>query len=331
MVATIKQISEILGVSKSTVSRALSGNSQVSESTRQRVIEMARRLDYYPNIWAQTLTGDSTNLIGCLVLELTNPFYVPVARAIEDIAKENNYLVFLGESRRDTAIEKDFIDRSIRTRVAGVIITPVNPDQEHLKILAKQGIPVTLVARYSQELDSVDVDNLKSGDLVAEHFLSLGHKKIGYIQSGNKNNRPERDRLTGLNKHLSRRGGCSLKIYNVGNNQMSGGEIGSEYWLQDSDKPSAVFCSNDMLAMGFVQALLKKGVEIPGDVSVIGHDDNPFAENFIIPLTTIVSPKYDIGRIAATNLLKRINSSPQEYSPCHILLEPSLILRRSCN
>jgi LacI family transcriptional regulator len=331
MPTTIKQIAEELGINPSTVSRALSGHPYISEKTRKKVLQKANQLDYLPNIWAQNLVNSTTNLIGCLVLELTNPFYIPMVRAIEDIANQQDYIIFIGESRRNLEMEKHAIERLRQIQASGVVITPVLSDLDHLKSLKKNGVPVIIAGRTVKELDSINIDNVKSGMVAGRHFFDLGYKNIGYIQSGDQFNIPERERYKGLKKVLKDYGINLSTVYTVGNNRIAGGEKAGELWLMDKKHPEAVFCSNDLLAMGFVQSLVRLGIQIPGEVAVLGHDDIPFADTFVIPLSTIAFPKYEMGKLAINLLLERINKNENSYEPRSIALEPELMIRSSCN
>jgi LacI family transcriptional regulator len=327
---TIKQIAKELGIHPSTVSRALSGHPHIAEKTREKVVRMAGQLNYEPNLWAQNLVGSKTNLIGCLVLELTNPFYIPMIRAIQDIVDKQDYITFIGESRRNLEIEKQVIERFRRIRASGVIITPVLSNLDHIKNLEKEGVPVVAAGRTVKELDSVNVDNIKSGMVAGQHFIDRGFKTIGYIQSGDQFNFPERDRLIGLEKILSEHGQNLNVLYTVGNNGIVGGEKAGKIWLAEKKRPKAVFCSNDMVAMGFIQYLVRSGVQIPDDVAVLGHDDVSFADRFIIPLSTVAFPKYKMGQHAINLLLKRISHPEYPYEPQTIRLKPELVLRKSC-
>lgn len=327
---TIKQIAEELGIHPSTVSRALSGHPHIAEKTRKNVLRMADQLNYMPNFWAQNLVGLKTNLIGCLVLELTNPFYIPMVHAIEDVVDQHDYITFIGESRRDLLVEKRVIERFRRIRASGVIITPVLSNLDHLKNLERDGVPVVAVGRTVKELDSVNVDNIKSGMLAGQHFIDRGFETIGYIQSGDQYNFPEKDRLIGFEKILYEHGRTLDMVYTVGNNKIVGGEKAGNMWLSGKQHPEAVFCSNDMIAMGFIQYLIRLGVQIPDDVAVLGHDDVSFADSFIIPLSTVAFPKYETGQHAINLLLDRISHPEYPHDPQMINLIPKLVLRKSC-
>ncbi len=330
MSTTIKQIASELGISPSTVSRALSGYPYVAKTTREKILTKADEMTYTPNLWAQSLVGAGTNIIGCVVLELSNPFFIPMLRAIEDITDQRGYITFIGESRRDLETEKQVIERLRRIRVSGVVITPVLSDLSHLEKLEKEGVPVVVAGRNPDKFDSVNVDNVKSGMLAGKHFVEMGFKKIAYVQSGDPFNYPERDRLIGFKKTLAEAGQELMAIYSVGNNRITGGEKAGDMWLFDSNQPDAVFCSNDLLAMGFVQRIVRQCIQIPDDVAVLGHDDIPFADTFVVPLSTIAMPKFELGEHAVNLLMERIADYEYPHEPKMVTLEPELIIRESC-
>ena len=331
MQATIKEIARRLGVNPSTVSRALAGKPNVSKYTRQRVLEMARQLNYIPNLWAQNLVGAVSNWIGCLVLDLSNPFYVPLVRAMEDIAEQNGYIIFLGESRRQLQAEKTIIERFRRIKAAGVIVSPVLVDLSHLQRLQEENVPLVIVGRTVPGFDSVNVDNFRSGYLVGQYLSRLGHRKIAFIHSGDPYNTPERERLTGLKAALTEMKISLDKEIVVGNNEIKGGELGAQKWMDTPNRPSAVFCSNDMLAMGFITQATRQGTLVPEDVSVVGHDNVPFAGMFRIPLTTVTFSTDKMGEKAMEILLPRMRGENGCNSPQTILLEPEIVMRSSCS
>ena len=330
MPVTIKGIARQLHLNPSTVSRALSGNPQVSEDTREKVIKAARKLNYHPNYWAQNLVGAVSNLIGCLTLDLSNPFYIPMVRAVEDVAEQKKYMVFLSESRRQIEVEKAILERFRRIRIAGLIITPVHGNTDHLYCLENDGVPVVIAGRNLAGFDSINIDNIQSGFLAGQYLIQNGHRKIGYIYSGDPANIPEQQRLQGLIQALHETSLETKTIYKSLTNNIAGGERAAEMWFNDFDRPTAVFCYNDLLAMGFIQQVIKMGARVPQDVSVIGHDDIMFADTFFVPITTIVFPKYELGQLAMTLLIERINQLGKKHDPQTIALKPSIIVRNSC-
>ncbi len=330
MQTTIKEIAQRLGLDPSTVSRALAGKPDVSKATRQRVIEMANQLNYTPNLWAQNLVGSMSSWIGCLVLDLSNSFYVPLVRALEDIAGQNGYIIFLGESRRQLETERAMIERFRRIKAAGVIISPVLVDLTHLQVLREENVPVVIVGRSVAGFDSVNVDNFHSGYTVGQYLLNLGHSRIGFIYSGDPYNTPEGERLRGLQAALL---GSKVKLASeivVGSNEIKAGELGARKWLDDPQRPSAVFCSNDMLAMGFIDQVTRLGGSVPTDVSVVGHDNVPFAGMFKTPLTTVTFSTDQMGQKAMEILLARLRAEDCCGNPQSILLESEIVVRSSC-
>lgn len=329
MAVTIKEIARNLGLNPSTVSRAMSGHPEIAKSTRERVVQMAEKMGYTPNLWAQNLVGATSNLIGCVLLEFSNPFYVPMVRAIEECANNYDFMVLLAESRRTLDQEMRIIDQFHRSRVSGIIITPVLSDLSHLERLEKDGIPVIIAGRNCEKFNSINLDNFESGRLAGTFLTDLGYKKVGYIQSGDEFNLPEKERYEGLKARLNETGLDLYGNYRVGNNRIEGGEAAGEKWVKDPARPQAVFCSNDLLAMGFIQRVIKKGVLVPDDVAVLGHDDIPFADHFIVPLSTIAFPKYQMGLRAMDCLLHRINIINTDINKCLRKLEPELVIRQS--
>jgi LacI family transcriptional regulator len=329
MPATIKEIARKLGLNPSTVSRALSGSREVSALTKDRVIKVAKELHYIPNLWAQNLVGTTRSIVGCLVLELINPFYIPMVRAIEDAADKEDYIVILGESRKEIQVEKHVVDRFRRLRIAGVIITPMLTELDHLFLLEAEDVPVVIVGRSVQGFDSINIDNIKSGNLAGEHLARSRHQRIGFVRSGDPYNFPESDRLEGLRMSLDKYGLQVSNIYTGGNNRINGGEIAGEMWLQDQNRPTGVFCTNDMVAMGFIQRVMKAGIKVPEEVSVVGHDDIPFADSFVVPLTTVAFPKYELGQRAMETLVRRLQQSKANHLTTNVSLEPELVIRRS--
>jgi LacI family transcriptional regulator len=331
MPATIREIAQKLGLNPSTVSRALAGKPDVSVSTRLRVVEMARELNYSPNLWAQNLVGSTSNWLGCLVLDLSNPFYVPLVRALEDVAGKNGYIIFLGESQRRLETEKEMVERFRRMKVAGVLVTPVLVDLGHLQSLRNDNVPVVLLGRSVPGFDSVNIDNYHSGYLVGQYLIRLGHQRIGFLYSGSAYNTPESERLRGLKAALAENQVELAWETAVGNNELSGGEIGAQKWLGNPRRPSAIFCSNDMLAMGFISQAEQMGVQVPGEVSVVGHDNVPFAGLFKVPLTTVSFSTDRMGHKAMEIVLQRLATGNCCDDPQAVLLEPEIVIRSSCS
>jgi len=331
MPVTVKDIATKLGISPSTVSRALSGSQEVSAQTRERVLQVAQELHYTPNLLARCLVRASSNIIGCLILEFANPFFVPVIQAIEDVAEDRGYVAMVSESRRTLEVEQRIVRRFQMVRVGGMIITPVLEEIAHLLQMRDEGTPIIAVGRSSKALDCITIDNRLGGAMVGHHFIEKGHRHIGVVISGEPFNEPERSRQEGLYETLAEAGLPRRAdwAFSVGNNNPTGGIRAAEMWLALAERPTAVFCATDRLAMGFIHRIQEAGLRVPDDVAVAGFDDIPFSDYLEVPLTTVAYPKYEMGKLAAQRLIDLIESPNPQRKPEQRLLEPRLIVRRS--
>jgi LacI family transcriptional regulator len=328
---TIRDIAIQLGVSPSTVSRALNGSKEVSPDMQRRVQELARELNYTPNLLARSLVRSRTDTIGFLILEFANPFFIPVIQAIEDVVQARGYSVMISQSHRRVEDEVRVLKHFEMLQVSGVILTPTLEETEYLTGLYHGGMPVVVVGRTTPGLVCISIDNLKGGEMVGEHFLAGGHHSFGIVISGESTNEPERERLLGYASKL-KAAGSELPdkwIFNVGRSGTKGGFIAAQRWLELDDRPGAVFCTTDRLAVGFIHALRREGVPLPGGVAVAGFDDIPFSEYLEVPPTTVAYPKYQLGELAAERLLQMIENPDPGMPSEHLLREPELIVRRS--
>lgn len=278
--ATIVDIAKKLNVSPSTVSRALADSKEVSEKTRRKVVRLARTLNYIPNLVARNLRRASTATIGCLVFEYTNPFFVPMIQGIEDVASAKDYVVTIGQSHRDLANEKKLIHSYSMHQISGLIIMPVIEQTKHVLSLQAAGTPVIAVGRILPRIDCISIDNSGGAALIAEHFAGLGHRKTGMVLSGSRFNEAEQSRLRGYRKACGAVGLDLRKgwVFAVGNSRIEEGKRGADGWHRLKEKPDAVFCSNDRLAVGFIHRLRRLGYAVPADCAVAGFDDIPDSE-----------------------------------------------------
>jgi LacI family transcriptional regulator len=328
---TIRDIAAQLGVSPSTVSRALQGSKEVSPEMQRRVKKLAHELNYTPNLLARSLVRSRTDTIGFLILEFANPFFIPVIEAIEDVVHARGYSVMISQSHRRSDDEKRILKHFEMLQVSGIILIPTLEETAYLTRLSTLGMPVVVVGRTTPGLVCISIDNVKGGHMVGQHFLGAGHRKIGAVISGEKYNLPEQERLAGLESEI-KSGGYTLPdkwVFNVGRSGTTGGMLAAKRWLELDERPTAVFCLTDRLAVGFIHGLRRAGVAVPEDVAVAGFDDIPFSEYLEVPPTTVAYPKYQLGELAAERLLQMIENSNPDITPEHILLEPELIVRKS--
>jgi DNA-binding LacI/PurR family transcriptional regulator len=332
MAVTIKDLASYLNLSPATVSRALRDSPRVSEETKHRVLKAARELGYTPNMLARGLAQATAEIIGCMVLDLANPFFVTVVQAIEEAIDEKGYIAVVSETKREQEIEKRLVERLNTIRPAGLIITPVLKEIDHLLAFAHK-TPLVLVGREYHSLSYVTADNVYGGEVAGEHLISLGHTRIGVVMSGEPYNFPEKDRVEGLKRALKEAGLKLPEQWQImgGRNDLESGLKAAKIWLNLYERPSAIFAVTDLLAMGFIHGVRQAGVRVPDDVAVVGFDDIYFAPFFEVPLTTMALPKYEMGRIAVELLFDKIESGIKPANRIdHIILRPELVIRESC-
>ena len=329
---TVYDVALRAGVSPITVSRTFSGTRPVAEGTRRKVLAAAAELGYIPNLLARGLVQKSSPLIGVMVLELANPFFVPIIDAVQAMAREHDHMVIISQSQRRLDIEQASLIQFRQIHVAGVLVTPASIDLSHLRSLHAEGTPVVVMTRCWPEGDYVTVNNFAGGHMVGEHLLGLRHNTIACVTHGHPTNSAVQARVQGFRAALEE-GGCILSdqfTIHVASVQFEDAVQAADIFLSWSERPTAIFLTADHLAIGFIHRLREQGVRVPEDVAVIGYDDIRYAEFLEVPLTTVALPKYEIGRRAIELLFERLTAANRHDQPYQILLDPKLVVRQSC-
>jgi LacI family transcriptional regulator, repressor for deo operon, udp, cdd, tsx, nupC, and nupG len=331
-VANIKDIAKMAGVSVATVSRALSQPGVVKESTIKKVEAAIRKLDYKPNAMAAGLRRQKSDNIIVVVPNIHNPFYSGVVQGIENIAHGNGYKVLLGETQDNQARLDRYTEMVHRKQADGLILLGSLLPSD-VKASLRNGrdasIPLVLACEYFKGLDSpnVQIDNLKAAALAVEHLLKLGHARIAKI-TGPAGNPLSRDRLNGYKSALKdAKLAFNPKLVVDGDFTVSSGYEAMKNLLKQTPKPTAVFCSNDEMAIGALKAIKEKGLRVPEDISVVGFDNLRFAEYCSPALTTIAQPNVQIGEVAMQLMMDLLDDGPKKTKP--IVLPHSLIVRES--
>lgn len=330
--ASIREVAKRAGVSLGTVSNVLNRPEIVAEETRLRVHQAIEEIGFVRNGSARQLRAGRSQHLGLIVLDVANPFFTEVARGVEDVANQEGYIVILCNSDDSAEKENHYLHVLEEQRAQGVLITPVQSDASYLQRFKQRGISVVLLDRPSKikDLCSVSVDDIRGGELAASHLLEQGHRHIGFIH-GPLSIRQCADRQRGVVKAVRAFGlDPRQAILDITTNaqNIKGGEESVEKLLHTSTRPSAVFCANDLLALGLMRGLVKLGISIPDDIALIGYDDVEFASVLSTPLTSIRQPKYELGRAAAELLLDEANN-PTTHQHQHIVYQPELIIRES--
>jgi DNA-binding LacI/PurR family transcriptional regulator len=325
-------IARLAGVSQSTVSRVMNHDRRISETTRARVEEAMARLDYRPNAAARTLITGRSHLIGLVVSNITNPFYPEMIESIVAAAAEHDYTVVLGNTQEREDLQLSLLDLLIEQQVDGAILT--SPLRESAAAIARRRldrVPLVTVNRRmnGQRLDSVHLDNVGAGRLVAEHLVGLGHHRIGFI-GGLASASTNADRLVGVRAAL-RRLGYPVHARDVVDGEFTWrhGYAAATTALGGSTRPTALICADDLIALGVMDAALDLGLRIPQEVAVVGFDDVPVAALRRIALTTVRQPVAEMGRRAVELLVDRITKGP-DADPVEVVLAPRLVVRRTC-
>ncbi|WP_326824332.1 LacI family DNA-binding transcriptional regulator [Streptosporangium sp. NBC_01756] len=323
---TSREVARLAGVSQPTVSRALRGDLRVSAETRRRVLEAAAALDYVPSEIGRSLSTRATRRVGMLVTDLTNPFYPNLLAPLHDELERRGYRMVLFTERQD---EISVVERLIDGSIDGVVLTTS---------LAASGLPYELMRRnrpfvflnrevYGVEADACVVDNRLGARLAAEKLIQLGHRTIAAI-FGPEETTTGREREAGLRESLAEHGvGLPGSLSRRGPFDFATGYRAMTELLREPVRPSAVFCANDVIAIGAYNAAHRAGLSIPADLTIIGFDDISMASWDVFRLTTVRHDLVAMARNAGNLLVDRIELPDRPVR--RIVMEPSLTLRHT--
>ena len=322
MPVSISDIARRAGVSPSTVSRALNDHPRISEATKKNIQQLAKSMGYIPSQIARSLVARRSTTIGVAVHEFPDPFIVSLISSIEDVVLPNEHDLYISSFYRDSQLERRLYQSFIEKRVAGIIVIGSLIDEEYLE-LSVSSIPVVLVNCLTYPF-SVSTNQYSGAIMAMDHLLGLGHRRIAYISQGTDTN-TDKMRFKGycfaLNGHNIPQ--CEDFILS-GDGSSIGGIKAVSQLLQFDERPTGIFCYNDLTAIGVMNALQQNGFRVPQDFSVVGFDDLDIAAYYYPSLTTIRQPIYQLGQEAANMLFGLTEGSDHVKSQ---VLEPQLIVR----
>jgi LacI family transcriptional regulator len=330
---SIKEVAAHAGVSVGTVSNVLNRPDIVASSTRARVLEAIHALGFVRNESARQLRAGRSRMIGLVVLDVANPFFTDVARGVEDEASESGLAVIMCNSDEQLVRESAYLDLLEQQRVQGILITPVSDNEASLARLQARGTPVILVDRRSPSGNqcSVAVDDVLGGDIAVSHLLAGGHERIAFA-GGPVSLRQVADRREGALRALRRAGASTAELtlidtpaLNVAAGKAAGSAIAES---GAADRPTAVFCANDLVALGLLQEMTQNGIKVPDDIAIVGYDDIDFAAAAAVPLSSVRQPRHQIGRTAAQLLLEE-SLDQEAHKHRQVIFQPELEIRRS--
>jgi LacI family transcriptional regulator, galactose operon repressor len=330
MPTTIKDIARESGYSIATVSRVLNKSTYpVRTSVRERILETADTMGYHPNLVARSLRTDQTNTVGILVDDLLSPFTPPVVRGIQDQLKEKNFIGLIVNSDWDLEQEEAGIVSLLSRPVDGIIFV----EYSHLtssEALTKANKPGVFVHRLfgTPIKNSVVPDDIYGASLAVDHLIRLGQRSIAYI-NGPENWHNSKERLEGYKNTLEKYGIPLVEEWiQPGDWEVEGGYRGAQNLLQLSNRPTAIFAANDLMALGAIYAIQDAGLSVPDDIAVVGYDNREFTWIVRPNITTVVMPVYEMGRIAAEILLQQIADGTNEHE--EVKVKGELVIRDTC-
>jgi len=329
---TMRDVADRAGVSLGTVSNVLNKPDVVADETRERVMSAIQEIGFVRNDAARQLRGGKAQAIGLVTLDIDNPFFTEVARGVEAAADETNLMLFLCSSAGSLERENKQLRSLEEQRVAGILMSPLerNPSK-NVRAIHERGTPIVLLDRHrsTRQWCSASVNDTRGAQLVAEHLVELGHKKIGLL-NGPITLTPCLERRESFVATLAQHGLEIAEPHDVEAPEMTieaGGHAGAELF-EGKTWPTALFCTNDLLALGAERAALSRGIRIPEQVSIVGYDDIRYAATSLVPLTTVRNPAFELGYEATRLLIDEATDGP-DHKHRRLQLEPDLVVRSS--
>lgn len=329
---TASDVAKSLGMSQSTVSRVFTPGASVSEETRKKVLQAANELGYRPNALARSLITRKSNIIGIVMGDIRNPFYPEVlSKFSKELSKKGYHVLFVNAENEKLSSEE--VNQFLEYNVDGAIVTDASLPSSVASYLKENQIPIVMFNRYNQDslFHAVSCDNVDGGYQIGRYLIEKGHRKFAFI-SGTENTSTSKDREKGFRNALVE-SGYNL-ITDDGDYTYEGANAAALRLLGSNHPPDAIFCANDIMALGVIDAAKKLGVRIPEDVSIVGFDDISLAEWTAYSLTTWKQPVNEMIEETINLLLndinqKESNSKPQNKSIQGKLVERSTVCDRT--
>ena len=327
--STILDVARLAGVSTATVSRVLNAPDSVRQETRARVLQAMATCNYKYNALARGFVTKRSNTIGLIIPTINNPVFADSTLGVQEYANAKNIRVILGNSSYQYAQEENLVKALRESQVDGLIITTTNLKGKVLQALAADKFPFVLLFSTVKggPYSAVGIDNYRGGYLATDHLVALGHRRIGMVAGRFSITDRSFHRWHGYKRCLSDHAIPYDKTLLVQTDySLSGGRDAIRQLLMLPEPPTAVFCSNDYIALGAIKGAREAGLSLPRELSIVGFDDMQTASYMVPALTTIHQPAYEMGRRAA-ELLLRLTDNREK--PVQVMLETALIVRES--
>jgi len=332
MAVRLKDIARDLGVSLITVSKALRGMGDISEKTRKRVLKRMAEVNYRPNMLARGLASGRTFIVGLVVPDLLHPFFAEFAKSLNGVLRQRNYGLILASSEEDPKIEQQEIRTVLARGIDALLIASCQPRLHGFYGVENQRTPFILVDRDFPHLAAhfVGTDDYAAGLIATRHLISTGKRRIAHIAAPEL--APGADRLRGYKDALKQHGLAVREPYIISNSRVEelGEDVGCQGMrklLRRKPRPDAVFCYNDLTAIGAIHAALEAGLSIPKDIAFVGCGNVRYSDYLRVPLSSIDQSTRRLGEQAGKLALDLIVNPTT--SPRHVRLEPKLVVRAS--
>ena len=324
--SNIKDVAQKAGVSAMTVSRYFNQPDKVAPPTKKRVKEAIEKLQYVPNGAARSLVQGSTHTVAAIMSDITNPFFTKLARGVEDVAQENGYTLFVGNTDESLEKEQHYLDALVSHRVDGLLLSPSPGKNHHLDRIQQRNIPMVLIDRRLDGIpaDVVRGDSHAGGRQLVQHLVEQGYKDIVFV-GGEPEVSSLKDRLAGYRSAMEE-AGLQPKSHLGHYNRQSGERI-AEMLIEKKEVPEAVVAANNLVAVGMLVALRRHSLCVPEDVAITCFEDLEIAALMDPFLTVVEQPAYEMGRAGMNMLLERMKgySGPAQERTFPV----ELIVRRS--
>ncbi|WP_019123368.1 LacI family DNA-binding transcriptional regulator [Brevibacillus massiliensis] len=328
MAATIRDVAKLAGVSVATVSRVMNRKGYVNSETEKKVKKAMKQLQFEPNHVARGLAGKQTKTIALILPDITNPFFPGLARGVEDVAKQNGFTVILCNSDDLGVKERAYIEVLKQKYVDGIIFATHNLLPEDIERMEEFGIPFVVLDRAPMTGSGciIRVNNFGGAKAAVQHLIDVGCKKIAHVY-GPQELITARERLAGYEEAAKAYPWYTPTLLAPGYFTLEGGLKAVEELLGRHPDIDGIFAGNDLMAVGVLKGLYKKGISVPDQVAVCGFDGVNLSEITQPELSTVAQPIYQMGELAADKLIERINHSSSQREV--IELDVSLIVRES--
>jgi LacI family transcriptional regulator len=331
MAASIKDVAREAGVSIATVSRVLNDIDVVNEDTKKKVKDAIKKLSYRPNIVARSLKTQKSSTIGIIIPDISNQFYPEIVRGCEDVANIYNYNIMLCNADLDADKEMEALRILKEKMIDGVIYMSNSIEQNIIDLINELEMPTVLVETTDTDgiFPSVSIDNVMAASDAVKYLINKGNKKIAYVGTTTEKINALSKRYAGYKKGLSEMEiNLDKEMVYFGGVKARDGYAGINTILDKGIAIDAVFCASDEIAMGVINALRDRSINVPEDVDVMGFDDIYSASIFYPKLTTVSQPMYDMGSVSMRMLIKSINNLVVDEK--HFVLPYRIVERDSC-